>query len=270
MGARASPGRGPGRGGDGREGQGPPQATPGTGRGRQGGLLPGQRGGLRVGDPVAGPALGRLDGRADQAEPPQRAFQAVPVPGRAAEDLGSRPVRDGELAEGRGAGTSWGRPDRYGLRKEGRTRTHRRSRRSIRRSFHPVFWEVGESFLRSPRRISAGNSSGVVSTCRSRNSRNRSGSSTIRSDCSREQGMQMVFGPRAGSVERSAAGMVPSLLRTHEGEICAPQHSRPLPGLPGHPVPSPKSVISRKTGRGRFIYSRSVASRMIYTPCGAE
>jgi hypothetical protein len=56
----------------------------------------------------------------------------------------------------------------------------------------------------------------------------------------------MVFGPRVDVVERSAAGMVPSLLRTHEDEIRGPQHSRTLLGLPGHLVLSPKSVISRK------------------------
>src|SRR5512144_2630583 len=79
-----------------------------------------------------------------------------------------------------------------------------------------------------------------------RNSRKSTGSPTIRSYCSWEQGMQMVFGPRVGLVERSAAGMLPSLRRTDEDEIRGPEHSRPRPGLPGHLVLSPKSVISRQ------------------------
>ena len=41
--------------------------------------------------------------------------------------------------------------------------------------------------------------------------------------------MQMVLGPRAGSVERSATGMTPSLLRMHEEMIRGPQHSRAVP-----------------------------------------
>ena len=96
----------------GRLGQGHPQAAPAAGGGRQVDLLAGQRGVLLVGDQVAGQALGRLDGRADQAEPPQRALQAMPVHGVAPEDLGQGPERDGELAEKRGACTSSVRPER--------------------------------------------------------------------------------------------------------------------------------------------------------------
>ena len=75
-----------------------------------------------VGDQMAGQTLGRLDGRPDRAEPAQRALQPIPVHRRAAEDLGQSPVRDGELAEKKGARTSSVRPERYGIKKEGRTR----------------------------------------------------------------------------------------------------------------------------------------------------
>jgi len=34
--------------------------------------------------------------------------------------------------------------------------------------------------------------------------------------------------------------------RLRMDEIRGPQHSRPVPGIPGRLVPSPKSVISRK------------------------
>jgi len=61
---------------------------------------------------ILGQAVGRLGCRADQAEPPQRALQAMPVHGIAPEDLGQCPERDGELAEKRGAWTSSVRPDR--------------------------------------------------------------------------------------------------------------------------------------------------------------
>ena len=93
-------------------GQGQPEAAPGAGGGRQVDLLAGHRGVLLVGDQVAWQIVGRPNGRADQAEPPQRAFQAMPVHGVAAEDLGQRPERDGELPKKRGAWTSSVRPER--------------------------------------------------------------------------------------------------------------------------------------------------------------
>ena len=72
-------------------------------------------------DPEYRPETVHTDGGpATQAA--ERAFQAVPVHRRAAEDLGQRPERDGELAEKRGACTSSVWPERYGIKKEGRTR----------------------------------------------------------------------------------------------------------------------------------------------------
>jgi hypothetical protein len=96
----------------GRLGQGQPEAAPGAGGGRQVDLLAARGGVLLIGDQVAGQAVGRLDRRADQAEPPQRTLQAMPVRGVAAEDLAQCPERDGELAEKRGACTSSVRPER--------------------------------------------------------------------------------------------------------------------------------------------------------------
>ena len=103
-------------------GHGQAQAAPAAGGGRQVDLLAAQRRVLLVGDEMAGQAVWGLDRRPDQAGPAQRALQAVPVHRRAAEDLGQRPERDGELAEKRGACTSSVRPDRYGIKKLGRTR----------------------------------------------------------------------------------------------------------------------------------------------------
>ena len=81
------------------------------------------RGGVfLVGDEVAREVLRRDDGGPYQAKASQRAFQAVPVHGISPEDLGQGPVGDGELAEKRGAWTSSVRPDRYGIKKQGRTR----------------------------------------------------------------------------------------------------------------------------------------------------
>ena len=103
-------------------GHGQAQAAPAASGGRQVDLLAAQRRVLLVGGQVAGQTVCGRDGCPDQAGPAERAFQAVPVHRRAAEDLGQRPERDGELAEKRGACTSSAWPDRYGIKKQGRTR----------------------------------------------------------------------------------------------------------------------------------------------------